>query len=143
MKIVPKNPEIQKEKEELNLQHKLKITEEEAWVICKQLLEALNYLNSQGIVHRDIKPANILLKDKNSLDDIRLADFGLSEALPTFEGHKLKKNFSSKCGTILYMAPEYFTKDSFTNAVDIWALGIILFKMLSEDLTHPFYYENS
>jgi calcium/calmodulin-dependent protein kinase I len=97
----------------------------------------MSYLHTKNIVHRDIKLENILLRVPGSVDSIILADFGLSEGLDIFEGLKTT-TFDTKCGTLLYMAPEYFTKESFTDAVDIWAVGILLFNLMSNG-QHPFW----
>ena len=70
--------------------------------IMKQILEALQYIHSKNIIHNDIKPANIMLKEYNSSNTIKIADFGVSTLLDNpqsiYQG-TIK-------GTIAYMAPE-------------------------------------
>ena len=69
------------------------------------------------IVHRDIKPENILVSSIDPLY-IKFADFGLSKAsidLKTF------------CGTNVYLAPEVYSKKSYTPAIDIWSLSVVAF----------------
>jgi serine/threonine protein kinase len=55
-----------------------KISEEQASIILRRLLSAVEYLHSKQICHRDIKPANIMLSRENDLDSIKIIDFGLS-----------------------------------------------------------------
>ena len=59
-------------------QSKNGFTDEEGSLIIKAILQATDYLHSQGIVHRDLKPDNILLKDMKDFSTIKIADFGLS-----------------------------------------------------------------
>lgn len=79
-----------------------------------------------GIMHRDLKPANILMlsSDKNVLD-CKIADFGFS----TFYNLKLGKK--EPCGSPLYMAPEIHKRKYYNHKVDIWALGIMIYKLLA------------
>ena len=55
-----------------------KLNERDALKIIKQILEAIAYLHSINIVHRDIKPDNIMLSERDSIENIKLIDFGLS-----------------------------------------------------------------
>ena len=90
-------------------------------VLC-QSLDALTAVHGIGITHRDIKPENILLESRDPFY-IKLSDFGLSN-----DTDKLK----TFCGTHLYAAPEIYLplndNDFYTNAADIWSLGVVIFK---------------
>ena len=70
----------------------------------KGVFKAVKYIHDLNIVHRDLKPENILIQNELDLNSIKIADFGLSATFA--EGNK---TLSKQCGTVLYMAPEYFT----------------------------------
>ena len=109
------------------------ITEDIARNIIKQLLNALSYLHySCDVCHRDIKPENIMFTEKNDISYIKLLDFGLSS--DAFES-KLK---TQNCGTLTYMAPEQISSLRYSKAVDIWSVGIVLYKLLNKG-KNPFY----
>jgi serine/threonine protein kinase len=96
-------------------------TETETAVMMKQILEALNYCHKLGIVHRDLKPENLLIMTLASGESvIKVADFGL--AFKMQDG-----KMPEKAGTLDYLAPELLTTDEFTEAVDMWALGVITY----------------
>ena len=108
------------------------ITEDNARIIIKQLLNALSYLHySCDICHRDIKPENILFKYKDDINSLQLVDFGLSA--DTFE----EKNYLNNCGTLKYMAPEQIANMIYSKAVDVWSVGIILYMLLNNG-NNPF-----
>uniref|UniRef100_A0A8C8YS10 non-specific serine/threonine protein kinase n=1 Tax=Prolemur simus TaxID=1328070 RepID=A0A8C8YS10_PROSS len=81
---------------------------------------ALEYLHSKEIVYRDLKPENILL-DRDG--HIKLTDFGFAK--------KLVDRTWTLCGTPEYLAPEVIQSKGHGRAVDWWALGILIFEMLS------------
>ncbi|KAM3136682.1 hypothetical protein pb186bvf_011127 [Paramecium bursaria] len=89
--------------------------------ILKQILNALKYMHSLGVVHRDLKPTNILINNKNQ---VKIIDFGLSYY------SKNCKSLYDKCGTLFYMAPEQILSQSYSKQVDIWSTGIILYTLL-------------
>jgi len=74
------------------------------------------------VVHRDIKLENILVTENR---DIKLIDFGFSVAMAP--GNLL----NVFCGTPSYMAPEIVSKDYYNFPVDVWALGVLFFKLIT------------
>jgi hypothetical protein len=89
-----------------------------------QLLAALSYAHSQGVIHRDIKPSNIFVCNNAHL---KISDLGIarieSEASVTTDGQIF--------GTPAYMAPEQVKGQDFDRRVDIWAAGTVLYQMVS------------
>ena len=93
----------------------------------KQLVEGLSHIHSKGIIHRDIKLENTFLNKEKT--KVVIGDFGLSNFW--HPGAKLE----TRCGSAEYAAPEIFDKNKdYTQAVDIWSLGILLYAMLSGQL---------
>ena len=99
------------------------LSETEALKIFRQLAVALSYLHQQGIIHRDIKPENIILSRNRPI----LIDFGLAKKfnLPsiTVDG--------SIVGTMYYLPPEVLKGGEYSEKGDVYALGLILYEMLS------------
>ena len=108
--------------------------EKRAWCLLRDMASALACLHSMypPVIHQDIKPANILMDG----DKFMLSDFGVStqaRAISTPIGD-IDDTLQS-VGTIAYMAPEKFAKDSKPiMANDIWSLGATIFEMLSGEL---------
>jgi serine/threonine-protein kinase len=102
-----------------------------AVALACQLLEALEYAHSQGIVHRDIKPANVLLAQAEGREVVKLTDFGLARTYQasTLSGLTLKGDVG---GTIAFMAPEQITnfRDA-KPAVDQYAAAATLYNLLT------------
>lgn len=97
---------------------------DEAVRLVGQIAEGLDYAHKQGVIHRDFKPSNVLL-DHNS--NAYLADFGIAKV----SQETAQLTGSGIVGTPTYMAPEMFKQETATPAVDIYALGVTLYQMLS------------
>lgn len=103
--------------------HVKRFTEMDAADAIEQMLLALNYIHSHGIVHRDLKLENFLYESKES-NHLKLIDFGFSKMWdPNIKMHV-------SCGTLAYVAPEVLKK-AYTSQCDIWSLGVIAFVLLS------------
>lgn len=102
-------------------------SEEIARYYFHQLIDALEYLNLNGISHRDIKPENMMFDwDYN----LKLADFGFSSSQPLNQSRK---------GTVSYMAPEVYEGLVYNGHwADLFSAGVILFLMISR---HPPFYK--
>lgn len=99
--------------------------------IFNQILDAIEYSHSQGVIHRDLKPQNILL---NSDNDLVVSDFGLGRQFTSESTRQTQTGFG--LGTPLYMAPEQFTDAKNASEVsDIYALGRMLLELYTERLS--------
>ncbi|CAG9840123.1 unnamed protein product [Diabrotica balteata] len=94
-----------------------------------EIISALAYLHSQGIIYRDLKLENLLL-DKDG--HIKIADFGLCKEDITYG--RTTKTF---CGTPEYLAPEVLEDNDYGRAVDWWGIGVVMYEMMCGRL--PFY----
>jgi serine/threonine-protein kinase len=99
---------------------------EDAIQITLEVNDALGYAHKQGIVHRDIKPENILLSGGHAL----VADFGIARAVSEQTSAKLTQTGMSM-GTPYYMAPEQASGETVGPTADLYALGCVLYEMLS------------
>src|SRR5947209_16793186 len=100
---------------------------EEAGIILEQVASALQFAHDEGIIHRDIKPSNILLRDDHYA---YLSDFGLAKSV---EGGSTITQTGNLLGTPEYMAPE-LAEGPATTSSDLYALGILLYQMLTGQL---------
>ena len=97
---------------------------EEVFDIAIQVAQGLTKTHSKGIVHRDIKPANIMLTEEGQ---VKIVDFGVAKL---GGGTRLTKT-GMTAGTVAYMSPEQTQGISVDSRTDIWALGVILYEMLT------------
>jgi len=110
-------------------------SEVEAKLCCRNLVSTLAYIHGKGIMHRDMKPENILLVSKKSNTNVKIADLGLAKmASPG----KLPRS-NSICGSDFYLAPEVIKQEEYGREIDIWAVGVICYILLSGAL--PFFHD--
>ena len=98
----------------------------EAVFLFGQTALALKYLHERKILHRDLKPQNVFLT-KSGI--VKLGDFGISTVL-----HSTLMMAKTICGTPFFFSPELCQGQAYNNKSDIWALGCLLFELLSLDV---------
>eukprot|EP00924_Labyrinthula_sp_SR-Ha-C_P002901 maker-scaffold_13-snap-gene-10.3-mRNA-1 protein AED:0.32 eAED:0.32 QI:96/1/1/1/1/1/4/96/331 len=104
--------------------------------ITSQILKALEFIHGQDCVHRDIKPNNILFKKTIDSYVIKLCDFGSSR---TISNETTLSSLTGQFGNRFYKPPEVLLGLKYNSKVDIWALGIVLIQMLTNN-AEPFWY---
>ena len=100
------------------------LTENEVIKLGMDLSRALDYCRKLKIIHRDIKPENIFV---SRFGDFKLGDFGIAREL-----ERTMSGFSKK-GTYSYMAPEMYKGEKYDSRVDIYSLGLVLYKLMNHN----------
>jgi serine/threonine-protein kinase len=116
----------------LDDQHKL--PQERTARITQGILDALEYIHSHGVIHRDLKPENIMVNDQ---DNIKLIDFGIAGSA---KSRRLTFSKFSQMGTPDYISPEQVKGKRGDARSDLYALGVMLYEMLTGKV--PFSGEN-
>ena len=106
------------------IREKQKFSPEEAVDVIQQVCLALDAAHSVGVIHRDLKPQNIM---EDSTGRILVMDFGLAR---TLEGDGMTQS-GAMVGTMEYMSPEQALTQDLDQRSDIFALGLILYEMLT------------
>ena len=93
--------------------------------IIRIIAQGVEYLNQFGIVHRDLKPENIVFGIEDDIKSIKIIDLGVAITLP------FGQQSSDPIGTLAYISPEMFTHNPYSYKVDVWAIGILLYWLVS------------
>jgi serine/threonine-protein kinase len=105
--------------------------EERAAHVARQICRALREAHSLGVIHRDLKPANIFLVEHgDETDFVKVLDFGLVKNVSENKGEDLTQT-GLFMGSPKYMAPEQIRGDRVDARTDIYALGIIMYEMIT------------
>lgn len=109
---------------------------EEADVVqfMRELLDGVLYLHEMGIVHRDIKPENVLCTSKQTPLHVKIADFGLSSISSVADMKANCMLMSTVIGTPEFVAPEIARQETYTEKVDMWALGMLCYNVIARKL---------
>jgi len=107
----------------------VRLEEDEALRLFRQLIDGVDHCHTSGVVHRDLKAENILLDGNNS---VKIADFGLAAEMTPGE------LLTESCGSPEYAAPELLYQGCQYHGpeIDVWSCGVILFALLTN--TRPF-----
>jgi serine/threonine protein kinase len=106
----------------------------EAAALIAQVGNGLDAIHAAGLVHRDVKPANVLLGGAGGEDHAYITDFGVARNVATESGLTQTGRF---VGTLDYVAPEQISGGEVDARADVYALGCLLFKLLTGEVPFP------
>ena len=105
-----------------------------AAALIAQVGNGLDAIHAAGLVHRDVKPANVLLAGRDGEDHAYITDFGVARNVATASGLTQTGRF---VGTLDYVAPEQISGGEVDARADVYALGCLLFKLLTGEVPFP------
>ena len=116
------------------LAREARLAPEVAVRLIAQVGNGLDAIHAAGLVHRDVKPANVLLSGATDEDHAYITDFGVARNVATASGLTQTGRF---VGTLDYVAPEQISGGKVDARVDVYALGCLLFKLLTGEVPFP------
>ncbi len=102
--------------------------------LIAQIANGLDAIHAAGLVHRDVKPANVLLSGGEGVEHAYITDFGVARNVATESGLTQTGRF---VGTLDYVAPEQISGGEVDARADVYALGCLLFKLLTGEVPFP------
>jgi hypothetical protein len=106
----------------------------DAVALIAQVGNGLDAIHAAGLIHRDVKPANVLLSGDPGAEHAYITDFGVARNVATQSGLTQTGRF---VGTLDYVAPEQISGEPIDARVDVYALGCLLFKLLTGEVPFP------
>jgi serine/threonine protein kinase len=113
-----------------------RLAPDRAVVIAAQCLQALRTAHAAGIIHRDLKPENIFVHRTDDGDHVKVLDFGVAKLTEAEVGDANHTAQGSIVGTLRYMAPEQVAGEAPDQRIDVYAMGVTLYEMLSGGLPY-------
>jgi len=107
------------------------VPHDEAWIVLAQLCRGLIAAHEKGVVHRDLKPENVFVTTAPRSDapfTVKILDFGIAKRL---DAASPESNRTTAIGTPLWMSPEQNEVTEITPAADVWAVGLVCFRMFT------------
>jgi len=111
-----------------------RLDQRQAVDLIAQIGNGLDAIHAAGLVHRDVKPANVLLSGEPGAEHAYITDFGVARNVATESGLTQTGRF---VGTLDYVAPEQIAGGPVDARVDVYALGCLLFKLLTGEVPFP------
>ena len=106
--------------------------------LTMQILDGLEHAHKRGVVHRDLKPDNVFItRDHDEHEVLKLVDFGIAKIVDDAKADGLTTKVGAVVGTPAYMSPEQALGEEADERADLYAVGVILFELLTG--TPPFF----
>ena len=103
--------------------------------LCREIAAGLDAAHELGIVHRDLKPDNVMVLPTRAGETVKLVDFGIAKALESEPSREMTAP-GVVIGTPDYMSPEQFAGDPVDPRTDVYALGVMFYRMVTGSLPH-------
>ena len=103
--------------------------------LCREIAAGLDAAHELGIVHRDLKPDNVMVLPTRTGETVKLVDFGIAKALEAEPSREMTAP-GVVIGTPDYMSPEQFAGDPVDPRTDVYALGVMFYRMVTGSLPH-------
>jgi len=120
-----------------HLRRRVRLATEEALPLVEQMVEALAAAHEARVIHRDFKPSNVILVPSDTKIRAVVTDFGLARAIEPIASETISGLLTTPeqlVGTPPYMAPEQLEGDDATPATDLYALGLVMYEMVTGKL---------
>ncbi|HYI03104.1 serine/threonine-protein kinase [Hyalangium sp.] len=114
-----------------------RMSAERALAYLEPVCAALEAAHKAGIVHRDLKASNVMVMDDGERPRVKLLDFGIAKVIQPQAGQEGLTLAGQRLGTAFAMAPEQLRGSTITPATDVYALGVLLFQLLTGQ--YPFH----